>query len=83
MKMIAKAIEGKEYLYIAKTAHKVSARSADRICEALNQQRYQLSEGQIWHVYDMGDYEKEHTAAGYLSFCIKNGYLCEKNPATF
>ena len=78
MKMIAKAIEGKEFMYNRNTAHKVSDRGAAAICAALNERRYQLKDGEIWHIYDCGAYETEYTSAGYLSFTRHNGYLYEK-----
>ena len=78
MKMIAKTIEGQEFCYDANTAHKVSERSAEIICAALNEQRWKLKDGQVWHVYDCGWYEAEYTAAAYQSFERRKGGLYER-----
>ena len=78
MKMIAKAIEGREFIYDRNIAHKVSDRSAGLIRDALNEKRYGLKDGQIWHIYDCGWYEQEYTAARYQSFVRRNGKLYEQ-----
>lgn len=78
MKMIAKAVLGKEFIYDRKTAHKVSERGAADICRALNDRKYQLKDGQIWHVYDCGWYESEYTGAAYQQFTRRSGTIYEK-----
>ena len=77
-KMIAKAIQGQEFIYSRKSAHSVPVSSAQKICDALNAKQYRLNDGETWHVYDAGMYEMEYTAAGYQSFSIRNGRIIEK-----
>ena len=78
MKLIAKSREGAEFCYSRASAHLVSDRSAAKICDALNACRYDLNDGQIWHVHDCGPYELETTGAGFQKFVIRNGYLCSR-----
>lgn len=77
-KMIARTIEGQEFLYDRRTAHEVSERSAARICDALNKSRYKLTDNQVWHIYDMGWYERDYTEAGVQAFKIRNGTIYER-----
>lgn len=80
-KMIAKAVNGQEFLYSRNTAHKVSERSADAICKVLNDCKWKLNGGEVWHVFDCGWYELEYTAAAFQSFTIRNGLIKEKRYA--
>lgn len=77
-RMIARAIEGREYLYNRNSAHKVSSAGAVAICKALNGAKYQLNPGEVWHIYDCGSYEEEYTSAGFLSFGRRGGNIYEK-----
>lgn len=56
-KFIAKAPIGKEYIYSKSSAMYVSKASAQEICEKLNEIRYNLKDGEIWHIYDADGYE--------------------------
>lgn len=76
-KMIAKTMEGQEFVYSRKSAHSVPISSAAKICKALNDARYKLNPGECWHVYDCEGYEMDYTAAGYQKFCIRNGRIME------
>lgn len=75
IKIIAKSVEGKEYLYNYKTAHKVSANSAEKIVNVLNNVRWQLNDGESWHVYDVCDYEIAHDYAQFQKFTIRKGIV--------
>lgn len=77
MKVIAIACEGKEFLYRASTAHKVSKASADIICKALNDIRYKLNPGEIWHVYEVSGWDNAGIYAGTQAFRRYNGRLQE------
>ena len=58
MKILAKALKGREFMYDYTTAHSVSARSAKAICDILNEYKYDLnSERQVWHIYDIDEWE--------------------------
>ena len=76
-KMIAKAVKGKEFIYSRESAHSVSERSANAICDALNEIRYKLKDDEVWHVFDCGWYEREYTGASYQKFARRNGKLVE------
>lgn len=71
-KLIAKTTIGQEYLYSRSTAHYVPSCSADRICSALNRSRFELHDGETWHVYDV-----EYGDDLYINqkFYIRNGRL--------
>ena len=51
MIVLAKAEKGAEFLYIASSCHEVSKASADVICKALNDAKYDLKDGQVWHKF--------------------------------
>ena len=51
-KFIAKAVQGQEFLFSRSSMIGVPASSALKIATALNNSKYELKEGQIWHVYD-------------------------------
>lgn len=51
-KLIAKTIEGKEYLHSKKDAYFAPKTSAEKIANILNKNRYLLKDGEKWHVYD-------------------------------
>ncbi len=76
MKVIAKTIEGREYMYNPKTARKVSARSAEMILKVVNEYRFQLNgENEIWHIYDVDQYDAAHEYAQLQAFTIRNGIV--------
>ena len=78
MKIVAKTYEGQEFLYSRKSAHRVSERSAQLICDVLNENRWTLKDGQKWHVYEIADWEVDFCGAAYQSFVRRNGGLYEK-----
>lgn len=51
MVVLAKAVLGKEFFYDASSSHEVSKASADIICKALNDAKYDLKDGQVWHKF--------------------------------
>ncbi len=57
-KLIAKTLVGKEFMHSRTHAYFVD-KDADKICEALNKAKYNLKEGECWHVYD---YDNGQTA---------------------
>ena len=50
-KLIAKTVDGKEFLHSKDNAFFVLA-NAEKIVDALNLHRYHLQEGEKWHIYD-------------------------------
>jgi len=77
MKIVAKSIKGQEFLYNAKSAHRVSERSANLICKALNEAKYNLKEGEVWHVHDIDRYDTAYQYVDYQAFTRRNGKLYE------
>ena len=76
MKIVAITNIGAEFLYSAKTAHKVPKASANTICNILNQVRYNLTEGsQKWFVYDVDEYDRAYDYAQSQSYSIRNGIV--------
>lgn len=81
MKIIAKTIKGQEFCYNARSARKVSAASAEKICKIVNEYKYLLgtNDGEIWHVYDIDCYSKAWDYAQYQAFTIRNGVVTARN----
>lgn len=74
-KMIAKTIDGKEFVYSQEDAYEVSDAGAKEICAALNRMKWDLKDGQKWHIYDLGWYEREYTNAGYQKLTRYRGTI--------
>ena len=74
---VAVAPLGKEYMYNKGTAHKVSKASKEKICEILNDSKFRINDNQAWHIYELEQYDRDFTSAGYYGFTIRNGYLYE------
>ena len=77
MLVLAKSCVGREYLYSARSAHKVSNASAQKICDIANKYNFKLSEGECWHVHDVGVYDDAYDYAQYQKFTIRNGIVTE------
>lgn len=75
--IIAKTHPGQEYLYSAKSAHKVSKASAQLICKVCNQYQFKLNPGECWHVYEVGKYESAYDYAQFQKFTVRNGIVKE------
>lgn len=81
MLIIAKAVKGKEFLYNARTAHQVSKASAQKICEIVNQFKYLLgsNNNEVWHVYEVNEYDKAFYYAQYQKFTIRKGIVTARH----
>ena len=77
MKILAISCEGSEFFYRASTAHKVSKASANAICKALNEIRYNLKPGEVWHVHDVEGWENAGIYAETQAFRMYKGRLQE------
>ena len=62
-KIIAKSINGQEYLYSEKYCYSVSAKKAKIICDTLNSLQWQLRSNEIWHIYDLDELDYKYTNA--------------------
>lgn len=77
MTIIAKTRIGREYMYIPRTARKVSKKSAHVICDIVNQYKKLLdtAENECWHVYEIDQYDLAYDFAKYQSFTMRNGIV--------
>ena len=82
-KIIAKSVPGREFLYSPRSAHHVSKASANKILTVLNRTRYDLKDGEIWHVFDVDRFEYEGCLAYTQSFTIRNGIVSERKYNSF
>jgi len=78
MKVIAKSVKGQEFLYSAKSAHKVSEASAKYICKVLNEYKYKLNEDEVWYIHDVGMYDSAYDYAEFQRFTVRNGIVKER-----
>lgn len=77
MKILAKTHKGSEFCYNARSARAVSERSAGKILEIVNKYNFQIKpeNGEIWHVYDVDQYDRAFEIAQYQKFTIRNGIV--------
>lgn len=75
IKVIAKSYIGKEYIFSEKTAHKVSKNSAEKILKVLNSVRWNLKDGEVWHIYDVYEYDNAYEIAQTQKFSIRKGIV--------
>lgn len=75
MKIVAKSIEGQEFFYSKKSAHKVPNASASIICKALNDAKYKLNDGEVWFVHDIDKYDSAYEYAETQAFSRRNGAI--------
>ena len=77
MKVLAKTIQGREFMYSARSARKVSARSAQYILDIVNQHGFLLDKekGEIWHIYDVDQYDAAYDYAQYQAFTVRKGVV--------
>lgn len=73
--VLAKSIKGQEFLYSARSAHKVSKASANSICKALNDAGYELKEGEVWHVHQVDKYDNAWVYAHGQEFRVRKGNI--------
>jgi hypothetical protein len=71
-KLIAKTNIGTEYLHSKSDVYFVS-KNAEKIADILNRNKYKLSEGERWRVYNLE--EIEETYVNKRIFISKNGRL--------
>lgn len=73
MKIVAKSVKGHEFLYSARSAHKVSERSAEYICSELNRVQYNLKDGEVWFIHDIDQYDSAYDYATEQAFTTRKG----------
>lgn len=75
MYCIAISVKGAEYMYRAKTAHRVSKASGQKIADALNEARYQLKDNEVWHVHEIDRYDFAYPFADAHAFKVYKGSI--------
>lgn len=79
MFILAISKKGAEFAYNARTAHKVSKASAEKIKTVLNKLRYKLTrDDQVWFVHEVDQYDQAYDFAEYQRFTIYKGMIKEK-----
>lgn len=73
--IIAKTRAGQEFIYSKRNSYSVSKASANRIAEAMNKAQWNIQQGEKWHVYEIGEWEKDYMAAGYQRLSIYKGHI--------
>ena len=74
-KLIARTQVGKEFLHSKKDSF-FCDRSAQRIADILNENKYKLADGEKWHVYDF-DYSQEMYVTSKI-YIASNGKIKAK-----
>ncbi len=74
MIVIAITIKGKEFIYNASTAHKISEKKVDIAIKVLNEAGYKIdkSAGEIWHKYTVDKYDRAYDYAQFQRFTVGN-----------
>lgn len=75
MTVLAKSQLGKEYLYNPKSSHKVPVASARKIMDILNDVRWNLKAGEVWHMYEIDEYDSAYVYAESQRFSIRKGIV--------
>lgn len=75
MLCIARSIKGQEYLYNARSAHKVSKASAQTIADALNEHGYGLKDGETWYIHEIDQYCTAYDYAMSQGFRVYKGSI--------
>ena len=75
MTILAKTRAGKEFLYNAASARKVSKASAQKICDIVNENGFLLKDGELWHIYNIDKYDTAYNYANFQSFTIRKGIV--------
>ena len=75
MTVLARAKVGSEYMYTVSSVHKVPKSSARKIMDILNDVRWNLKDGEIWHMYEIDEYDSAYAYAETQRFSIRNGIV--------
>jgi hypothetical protein len=64
-------------MYNPRSARAVSARSAAAILEIVNKHNFQIDpeKSEVWHVYDVDQWDRAYEIAQYQKFTIRNGIV--------
>lgn len=79
MLVLAKSVKDHEFAYSARSAHQVPKASANEIRDALNRERFDLHDGEIWFIHDVGPYDDAYYYAESQAFSKRNGKIYERS----
>lgn len=77
MLILAKTNVGTEFIYSIKSAHEVSKAKAKVIADTLNEKRYQLKDGEKWHIYEIGIFDSAFAYAETQKFKVRKNTITE------
>lgn len=75
--IIAITRDGSEFVYKSSSVHSVPAKSAAKILDILNTEKYKLAHGEKWFIYSVPEWELKYSAASFQSFRFHSGRLYE------
>lgn len=78
IKVVAKGVKGKEFFYSAHSAHRAPVKRIREVVEILNENKYQLKDGETWHIYEVGEYEDAFYYADHQRFGFRGEFLVER-----
>lgn len=80
MKILAITKDGSEFIYSAKSAHRVAQNKIAYVLGVLNKHRYLLKDdSEKWFVYDVDEYDKAYAYSAYQRFSVsKTGIVTDK-----
>lgn len=75
--MLVLAISRKNapFWYNAKTARRVSARSAETIKKIVNEYNYLLHDDEMWFLHEVDKYDTAYDYAQFAAFTIRKGIV--------
>lgn len=65
---IAIAVKGKEFLYKRSSMIAVPARSALKIRDLLNRNKFELRDGEVWHIYENDSFDNDYISREINSY---------------
>jgi len=77
LKILAISCAGKEFMYIASSARKVSEKSSSYIRQIVNENNYLLKPGQVWHVHYVDEYDAAFDYAMRQAFRVRKGVVSD------
>lgn len=80
MKVLAITRNEQEFIYNAKSAHRVAQNKVKYVLDVLNKYRYLLKDdSEKWFVYDVDEYDKAYAYSAYQRFSVsKTGIVTDK-----
>ena len=81
MKVLAITRNGQEFIYNAKSAHRVVQNKAKYVLDVLNKYRYLLKDdSEKWFIYDVDEYDKAYAYSAYHRFSVSKTGVVKDTP---